>query len=381
MKVVVLTHSFGLPTETFIYNEISEISQQVDLQLLTCQRSNPARFPFDKVEQIPYTQNRLRAKIQWEARKRNWGFNYYSPSYASVLRSRIKTLKPSLIHAHFGPEAIRFWDNLNPDIQIPFIISFHGYDASRMLRSKSYVKRIKAMVQEPNVSIICVSRYMQEQLAAAGISSPRTHILYYGTDCDFFQPAERQSPNSAFTFLQISSFREKKGHRYTIDAYARLKQAQPELKSKLILAGEGPLLAEIKSQVQDYGLQQEVQFPGLINPNEAKALLQAADCFVHHSVSSKDGDQEGIPNAIMEAMAMELPILATLHAGIPELVESGLNGFLVAEKDVEAYTSKMKEVTNWEKRPLNRSKVLQSFERKQHAASLQQIYQQSISSI
>lgn len=381
MKVAVLTRSFGLPTETFIYNEVCEISQQVDLKLFTCQRNNEARFPLAQAEEIPFTQNRLRAKIQWELRKRDLYFSFHTPAYGRVLRSKIKSQNPSLIHAHFGPEAIRFWDNLNLSAEIPFIISFHGYDASRMLRSKAYIKRLQAICQKPNVSIICVSQYMRRQLAEAGVISPRTHILYYGTDCAFFQPQSPKPSSSIFTFLQTSSFREKKGHLYTIEAYAKFRQQNPDLKTQLILAGEGPLLEEIKAKTQQLGIANQTVFPGLVNLDQAKDLLQNADCFVHHSVMGSNGDQEGIPNAIMEAMAMELPVLSTEHAGIPELVESGVNGFLVVEKDIEAYANKMKEMTNWSHKPLNRVKVLQSFERKQHAASLKQIYQQSIASI
>ncbi|MEM6342619.1 MAG: glycosyltransferase [Bacteroidota bacterium] len=381
MKIAVLTHSFGLPTETFIYNEVCELNRQVALSLLTCQRYNPERFPFDKVKVIPYTQGRIRGKTLWELRKRDWHYSFYSPVYASVLRSSIEKINPSLIHAHFGPEAIRFWDNLTLNPKIPFLISFHGYDASRMLRSKSYVRKIKQLVKQPNVSIICVSTYMQRQLAGVGISSPRTHILYYGTDCDFFTPKETAATKDVYRFLQISSFREKKGHRYTLEAYARFREKHPALKTQMILAGEGPLMPEIRAQVAALGLEQVVEFPGLVTPQQAKSLLQEAHCFVHHSVRSNTGDQEGIPNAIMEAMAMQLPILATRHAGIPELVESGVNGYLVEEKDIKAYAKRMFDITTWEKQALNRQKVLQSFERRQHAQSLIKIYQKSIASI
>ena len=121
MKVAILTHSFGLPTETFIYNEVSELNQKIDLNLLTCERHNLERFPFDGVEEIPFSQSRLRAKIQWKLRQRDCRYSYYSPSYSSVLRSRIQKINPSLVHAHFGPEAIRFWDNLKLNSQIPFV--------------------------------------------------------------------------------------------------------------------------------------------------------------------------------------------------------------------------------------------------------------------
>ncbi|MFK7925544.1 MAG: glycosyltransferase [Bacteroidia bacterium] len=381
MKIAVFTHGFGIPTETFIYNEVKEISQMVDTHVLTRKRANSERFPFDKVEQIPFSQSRIRAKIQWELKKRDWQYNFKCAPFAGVLRSKIQNIKPALMHAHFGPEAIRYWDNMEVPKTTPFVISFHGYDASRMLRSKAYVKRIQQLCAEPNVSIICVSHFMKRQLAKAGISSPRTHILYYGTDCSFFAPESGDGLAERYTFLQVSSFREKKGHVYTLEAYARFKEANPNFESQLILGGDGPLLEEIKAKAASLHIEEEVHFPGLLSPTEAKALMQKADCFVHHSITGSNGDQEGIPNAIMEAMAMELPVLSALHSGIPELVESGENGFLIAEKNVLDYAEKMTEIIKWPKLSKNREKVLKAFERKQHAQSLLQIYQQSINSL
>ncbi|MEL6592627.1 MAG: glycosyltransferase, partial [Bacteroidota bacterium] len=113
-------------------------------------------------------------------------------------------------------------------------------------------------------------------------------------------------------------------------------------------------------------------------PDQARSLLASAECFVHHSVTATNGDTEGIPNAIMEAMAMEVPVIATIHAGIPELVEDGVNGYLIKEKDVKAYTKAMHDILVWPRKPENREKVLSAFERKQHARSLAQIYQQAV---
>ena len=129
------------------------------------------------------------------------------------------------------------------------------------------------------------------------------------------------------------------------------------------------------------------QLAGLITPDDVRrAVAKGEDgdlghalAFVHHSVTGKkDGDMEGIPNAIMEAMAMELPVLSTLHSGIPELVENGLHGFLVEERAVAPYAHSMQKVLSWSQKPENREKVRKGFEKKNHARQLTEYYREAL---
>lgn len=377
MKVLTFSYSLGAPTETFIYNEIKEIESFIDLHLICCHRHNSELFPLPPLTQVPYEPSRIRAKVLHELRQRNLSWAYHLPVFRKRLDAVISQQQPDLIHCHFGPQAIRLWDNSRKARQLPILISFHGYDASRLLRQKAYVRKMQHLSQLPNVSIICVSRYMRQRLNDAGINTQRSHILYYGTDCEFFVPRSGKTTDTPYTFLQISSFREKKGHRYTLAAYAKFLQETPSKETQLILAGDGPLREAVMKQAEELKIQDHVHFPGLVKPDQARELLAEADCFVHHSITARNGDTEGIPNAIMEAMAMELPVISTIHAGIPELVEDSVNGFLIEEKDVEAYTKAMHNILPWTRKAKNREKVLSAFERKQHARSLFEIYQQA----
>ncbi|MEL6652659.1 MAG: glycosyltransferase [Bacteroidota bacterium] len=378
MKVLTFSYSLGAPTETFIYNELKEIESFVELNLVCCHRHNSELFPLPPLTVVPYEPSRVRAKVLHELRQRNISWAYHLPAFRKRIDALIAERQPELIHCHFGPQAIRFWDNSRLARKLPILISFHGYDASRLLRQKAYVAKMQQLSQLPNVSIICVSHHMRQRLSEAGINTKRSHILYYGTDCEFFVPRSGKTQDQAYTFLQISSFREKKGHQYTLAAYAKFLQQSPDKETQLILAGDGPLREGMMKQAKELKIEKYVHFPGLVKPDQARSLLAAADCFVHHSVTATNGDTEGIPNAIMEAMAMEVPVIATIHAGIPELVEDGVNGYLIKEKDVKAYTKAMHDILSWPRKPENREKVLSAFERKQHAKSLAQIYQQAV---
>ena len=100
------------------------------------------------------------------------------------------------------------------------------------------------------------------------------------------------------------------------------------------------------SLVDDLAIGDKVMFPGLVYQEKVRDLMYSADVFLHHSITSNDGNMEGIPNVIMEAMATGLPVISTKHAAIPELVNHGLNGFLVEEKDVKAYEMEMIKMLN-----------------------------------
>jgi colanic acid/amylovoran biosynthesis glycosyltransferase len=202
-------------------------------------------------------------------------------------------------------------------------------------------------------------------------------LLYYGINTDFFNSTLKNKINEdIFTFLQISAFKEKKGHIYTLRAFkVFLDKVKDRKKYKIILAGGWTLLEQIKKEAILLGISEYIEFTGPINHDEAKQLLLRANVFIHHSITAFNGDTEGLPNAIIEAMAMELPILSTWHAGIPELVEDSVNGYLVYEKDIAFYAQRMKDILNWEYQPKNREKVISLFSNEVHFQSLNRIYE------
>jgi len=123
----------------------------------------------------------------------------------------------------------------------------------------------------------------------------------------------------------------KKGLATTLRAFAEFGREFPL--ATLTIAGEGPQLAELQSLAASLGIAGRVAFPGFLPQAELRALYASAHFFLHPSETPPDGDQEGVPNSLLEAMASGLPVLATLHGGIPEAVEHGTSGWLVPERD------------------------------------------------
>lgn len=364
------------PTLTFIYNEVSEMAKQHEVTVLCTEHTPDVAFPFSKVVEIPFKENTLRRKFVWYSEIKNFFVTRKNNRFKIQIQKFIDEYKPDVIHAHFGYESIKLLDNLASLTQYPIFISFHGYDASQMLSRKAYVNKLNEYFQYPNIIPICVSDFIKKNLLKAGVRIDNAELLYCGINTSFFTPPLHAPAQDVFTFLQISSFNEKKGHLYTLQAFKVFLNTVPNKnKYKLVLAGAWGLFEQIKKETHNLGLTPYVEFTGQVNHQQAKELLSKAHAFIHHSITAKNGDTEGLPNAIIEAMAMELPVLSTYHAGIPELVEDGVNGYLVPEKDVIRFAKRMHDIIEWKRQPKNREKATRFFSNQAHAATLSALYE------
>ena len=381
MRILYFSHSFGSPTTTFIRNEISFFEKENEIKYMCSELFPGSSFNPSYLEIIPFSENKFSRKIRWVLWKRDLLCSFRNRLYANKINSCIKAFRPDIIHCHFAYESLMLLDNLDRLQDHKIVIHFHGYDASQMLRKKSYVSALKKVLLNGNVTPIIVSEAMRINLIKAGIDLSKSHLLRYGIDLDKFKPASpEKSIDGLITFLQVSSLVEKKGHKYTMDAFALFFKNNISYKErvKIIFTGDGPGRSFLEKYAFDLGLENNVEFIGTVNYTKAIELLNNANIFVHHSITAENGDEEGIPNAIIEAMAMELPVLSTFHAGIPELVVNGVNGLLCKEKDVKTFSEQIKEIINWNRLPENRSVVDQSYNMVKHNQHLKKIYEDLI---
>ncbi len=329
---------------TFIYRQLKSAEEKYNpIVLCSDKLENREKFPFDKVylmrrNFIGLKKSRLFSKI--------YGYHTLLSLKPKLSSGQIKYFKNilsgnkiNLIHAHFGPSGLEIF-KIAKELNIPIIVSFHGYDASVLLTMEEYRKNIKDVFD--NSYVIAVSEYMKKSLVAAGAPEDNIRLIRYGVPLDYFNFVQRKpiklkiKSNEIITFLQVSNFVEKKGHKYTVLAFNELLKYNKSV--KLILAGDGYLREGIEKLCADLNISEYVDFPGLVDTNAVRSLMSKADIFLHHSVESWEGDKEGIPNVIIEAMSTGLPVISTYHSGIPELIDNNENGFLVNEKDVESYS-------------------------------------------
>lgn len=383
MRILVFVKTFANPTLTFIYNEIHEMSKKHDVLVITNERRNEELFPFQNIREVSFSNENIFSKIKLKLQYNNVKWSFINTNFEKSISEIVENFKPDIIHTHFGFESWYFLFNFKNRFKTPIFISFHGFDASHKLNSWLYRQSVRNFFKREDINPIFVSNFMKKHVAnKLGLQTMKGKILYYGTDIDFFKPDVVQNiKNDEIFFLQISSFTEKKGHEYTIKAFHKYLHSgsKSSIKSKMILAGDGSLRQAAIDLVEQLKIANKVSFPGIVTKFGARELMMQANIFVHHSITSLTvGDMEGIPNAIMEAMAMELPILSTFHSGIPELVENNSNGFLVEERDIEDYAIKMDLISNWSRVSKNREKVEMLFEKNIHQKSLENYYLEAL---
>lgn len=341
--VAIYTTNYLSISATFIYRQIRGLSDQFKPIVLASEVENLDLFPFEPI----YVKNRscVGRVISKAYRQVSRKYAALGPCQVSYWRDVLKKEGVRLIHAHFGPAGLGMLP-LSKNLGLPLLVTFHGYDASRLLRDKVYLHALEDLFD--NAYAIAVSRQMRERLVAIGADPSRVTVHHIGVPTDVFHYiprisiAEKVRRGEIVEFLQVSNFVEKKGHEYTVVAFQGLLATYPQ--SRLILAGDGPLRLQIELQCRELGIEDKVRFVGKVSRPQVIELMTQADVFVHHSVTAENGDQEGIPTVLMEAMSTGLVVISTLHSGIPELIDSGLNGYLVAERDVSGYTDKLADV-------------------------------------
>jgi glycosyltransferase involved in cell wall biosynthesis len=177
--------------------------------------------------------------------------------------------------------------------------------------------------------LICTD-YNRRYLEQISTSRTSIHLAYHGLDIARFSPAPRTgSPDEIPLILSVGRFCEKKGFPYLLIACHLLKQVGMPFHCAIV--GYGPLETSIREQINELGLKDHVTLVGKLTQDQLIEYYQAADLFVLPCLVTDNGDRDGIPNVLLEAM--EVPVVSTHISGISELVQSNHNGILVPEKD------------------------------------------------
>ncbi len=374
MRILYFSNSFGTPTTTFIRNE-TEAFNKTDQIKYVCNFLYSAIKRPDYIEVIPFEETRIIKKIKWWLWSLDLYCDFKNTLFSKKLNSIINDFRPDIIHCHFGYEALMLLDNIDEFEKRKIIIHFHGYDATAMTRKNSYIKKLKYYLSKDNIHTISCNQYFIDKFKNEfHIPISNYFVLKYGIDTNYlFKPSEVFHYNSPY-IIQVSSFAEKKGHEYTIQAFKKITTIDSYQNYKLILIGDGERKIELVNLVEQLKLQDKVVFLGILPPNEVAKYLSKATAFVHHSITDSTGDMEGIPNAIMEAMALNLPIISTIHSGIPELIQDGVNGYLVKEKDINHFASRMIDAIKKGSIPENRKKILTEYSLDLHNTLLSNYY-------
>ena len=247
-----------------------------------------------------------------------------------------------LLHIYFGQIAvhllplIRTWKN-------PSIVSFHGADVTVDMNKPAYRESTRQMLDAVKL-VLVRSESLRRALIDLGCDPKKIEVQRTGIPLEEFAFHERSFPNDGeWRLVQAGRLIEKKGLPVTLRAFAVFLRKYPN--AMLTIAGEGPLLGELQKLARELNIERRVSFTGFISQEQLRDIYYRSHIFVHPSQTGHDGNVEGIPNSMLEAMASGLPAFATDHGGIPEAVENGVSGVLVHERDHEAMANALLNAT------------------------------------
>ncbi len=238
-----------------------------------------------------------------------------------------------LLHIYFGHIAVL----LRPLIrrwQKPSLVSFHGADVLVDMRKPAYRRATEEMLSLVR-RVLVRSESLRQGVIDLGCAPEKIEIQRAGIPLTDFPFRERSVPgNGQWRLLQAGRLIEKKGLKTTLRAFSKFRKEFPG--ARLTIAGEGPQLEELQSLARELHIDGAVDFVGFVSQEELRALFYSSHIFLHPSETGRDGNQEGVPNSMLEAMASGLAVFATRHGGIPEAVENNVSGILVNEHDDRA---------------------------------------------
>jgi colanic acid/amylovoran biosynthesis glycosyltransferase len=327
--------TFLKPEMLHIYRQITSL--RAFRPVVFCQkRENSGAFPFEPVVTLPKPRTHQLRRL-WQKQILGRPITIYR-SEARRLASVLRDHDARLLHVFFGHIGVHLlpWLRMR---SLPSIVSFHGADAQVGLDQPAHLRATREMLSLATL-ILARSESLAARLVALGCPAEKIRIHRTGLPLEQIPTSLRVPPtDGAWHLVQASRLIAKKGLPTTLKAFARFAQDLP--KARLTIAGEGPMLEQLRTQAAGLGVSERVHFAGFLSQPELLKLYGTAHIFVHPSELGPDGDQEGVPNSMLEAMATGLPIVATRHGGIPEAVDDGVAGSLVAERDDLALANAM----------------------------------------
>lgn len=240
----------------------------------------------------------------------------------------------NIIHAHFA-HAGYFFLEAKRRLKVPFIVSFYGLDYEYLPYTKpeykNYYKELFAVAD----GFICEGAHGKKTLINEyGVDAEKVKIVHLGVEAEKIKFIKRTKKIDSLNLVQISSYNKKKGHEYTLKAFAKTLEKCPDM--KLTLVGRGPTREECIELATELGLDSHVDFVEFIDYATLHSFLKDFDVFIHPSCYSDDHDSEGgAPVVLLDAQATGMPIISTKHCDIPSEVINEETGLLSAEKNVD----------------------------------------------
>lgn len=364
MKVGFFLLKFPLSSETFVLNQIVafiEMGYEVEIVSLLkgdLTNTHEAYERYGLAQKTRWLQDEpggKLAKLRFRAvstlkgvlRSATWralNVKRYGDEARNLILSSITAQNPQPLSAdvfiaHFGPAGVTAAKLRELGVIRGKIATvFHGIDISSREVLNRYTPEYQQLFQRGDV-MLPISDLWAQRLQNMGCPAEKISVSRMGVNMERFALRPVKEPGETLHIISVARLTEKKGLHVAIEACRQLKERGVSFRYRIL--GIGPWERRLKTLIEQYQLDDVVEMPGFKPSHEVKALLDEADVFLLPSVTGADGDMEGIPVALMEAMAVGIPVVSTMHSGIPELIEANESGWLVPENDATALADRL----------------------------------------
>jgi colanic acid/amylovoran biosynthesis glycosyltransferase len=334
--------TFLKPEMLHIYRQITSLTRAEPF-VIAQKREEAERYPFDRIAIVGKPPLHFARRFWFrQVRDAPWEI---SAGEVRKLIALLERANAQLLHIYFGHIAV----HLLPLIRAwakPVLVSFHGADVMVDLDKPAYRSATQRMLEAVRM-VLVRSESLGQTVVGLGCPPEKVRLQRTGIPVDEIPFRSRAWPaKGAWRFVQACRLIEKKGLRVSLRAFAKFAERHPA--STFTIAGEGPLRPELGQLAAELGVADKVFFPGFISQTQLRDLFYQSHIFLHPSEVGGDGNQEGVPNSMLEAMASGLPVFATEHGGIPEAIENERSGILVKERDDAALVQAL---LNWTAEP------------------------------
>lgn len=368
LRVAMFVEQFPVLSETFILNQITGLIDQgheVDIYARTHRQQSEVH---SQIEQYQLLQrmlvvstpaggllSRIKQTAAIVTDGRAWRQKGFLALVAKICRHKRRS--PSLtllamlqigcrqlvrgpydvVHCQYGTQGLRVLALRQAGIvQGKYLTSFRGHDATQHERIKP---GLYSELFEHADLLLPVSDHLKQRILDLGCAAGKIRVLHSGIHCRHLPFVQRRLPEQEpVCIASVARLVEMKGIEYAIRALAQLTDRGYH--AEYHIAGDGPLRSHLQSLAEDLQIADRVHFLGWRSHQQVLQLLDKAQILMAPSVTAANGEMEGIPNIVKEAMALGLPVVSTVHAGIPELVDDGRSGLLVPERDAAALAEK-----------------------------------------
>ncbi len=329
-NIVHLVSPYLFNTGSWIYSQIKNLND-FESTVFTTFKENTGQYPHDSIV------------AAWEFPEPKKFISRFMLRFFDrqgvFFRSHHDRLKPLLYQAHMGFEGAR-WLDFVKSTNTPLVTTFYGQDVSKLGRLEYWQKKYIKLFDYGSL-FLAEGSNLKNELVKLGCPEEKVVVQHLGVDPSKYQVKKKiNSQGEKTVILQAASYKPKKGYQTAIAAIKDLAEKRSDFEFRVIGSGSAEEIAEMEQWVREYGVSDKVVLLGALKHDQYRAELAATDIFFHPSQLAPDGDTEGgAPVGITEACAMGLPVVATLHADIPEVVLNGKTGLLAPEKDHKALSN------------------------------------------